>query len=421
MKEFFRSRKEEILRYLRPLVKWKVEEFSRVHPLGGDVVERILDFAGRGKMLRGGLVGLGYALYAPASTSGSPQGLGARDAAAQVTAPEPAARGAATTARGAATTAMPGNVVGVGAAMELFQSAFLIHDDIMDRDTRRRGGTTVFSQYVEAAQREGLPDAEHMGESLGICAGDIAFFLAYEILGRVAESAEGVGESAAPEKSAGQAPDSSPAGPAAERAVQCAPLFTLASRELSYVGVAQMLDVRWGNGADEIKEEDVLELYRYKTGRYTFSLPLSSGALLAGADEEKRKRLERIGELLGVVFQLRDDELGLFGDEEDLGKPIGSDIREGKRTPFFLALMDRVEEDERRRLLGIFGDEEASDEEIEHVRSLVEELGVRDEIIAKCEELSREARVEIEALEQTNPDAYRILEDLLDYGLNRKS
>jgi geranylgeranyl diphosphate synthase type I len=182
-----------------------------------------------------------------------------------------------------------------------------------------------------------------------------------------------------------------------------------------------MLDVRWGSSGGDVSEKDVLELYRYKTGRYTFSLPLSSGALLAGADEQQRQRLEHIGELLGIVFQLRDDELGLYGDEKALGKPIGSDVREGKKTPFYLKLMDRVEDEEREKLLGIFGNAEAAGEDIERVRSLVESLGVRDEIVKSCERLSREASAEIESLEGVNGEAYRILEELLDYGLKRKS
>jgi geranylgeranyl diphosphate synthase type I len=390
VKAFFAARKEEMLAYLRRIIEEKAQDLSKIHPLGRDAVERILDFAGRGKMLRGGLVGLGYALYAGEDRSAAvPTDAGASGGGAGEHDP------------------MPEDVVAVGTAMELFQSAFLIHDDIMDRDTRRRGVATVFSQYAEAAKEEGLPDADHMGESLGICAGDIAFFVAYEILGRV-------GAAATP----GAAGAASAA--ADKRGVDCAPLFSFVSQELSYVGVAQMLDVRWGNGADRVDETDVLELYRYKTGRYTFSLPLSAGALLAGAGQDGRERLERIGELLGVVFQLRDDELGLFGDEDALGKPIGSDVREGKRTPFFLSLMERVEERERTKLLDIFGNEDSTEEDIEHVRSLVEELGVRDEIIRTCEGLSREAREEIEALEETAPDAYRILEDLLDYGLNRQ-
>ncbi|MFO7849974.1 MAG: polyprenyl synthetase family protein [Spirochaetia bacterium] len=396
MKSFFREQKEAILGYLEKTAEEKAKDLSRVHPMGKEVVEKILDFASRGKMLRGGLVGLGYVLY-----GGGP---GKNETGKGETDENETGKGVigeGVTGKGVTgknlgrRTAENEAVLAAGAAMELFQSAFLIHDDIMDRDPMRRGAPTVYSQYAESAEAEGLADAEHVGEALGICVGDISFFLAYEIL----------------------------AGGACEdgKKNRCVPLLTLASRELSYVGVAQMLDVRWGNGADEVSEKDVLELYRYKTGRYTFSLPLSAGALLADAEDSQRLHLERIGELLGVVFQLRDDELGLFGDEKSLGKPIGSDIREGKRTPFYISLMDRVDKEQRGKLLGIFGNKEAGEEDVEYVRSMIEDLGVRDEIIRTCEKLSREARLEMEALEGVDPEGYRILEDLLDYGLNRKN
>ena len=75
---------------------------------------------------------------------------------------------------------------------------------------------------------------------------------------------------------------------------------------------------------------------RYKTGRYSFSLPLLAGAMLADAPAELRGKLETFGESIGLLFQIRDDELGLFGDERELGKPVGSDVREGKKTHHLL-------------------------------------------------------------------------------------
>ncbi len=374
MKAFFAARKEEMFRFLEDFMEEKGRELARVHPLGRDAAERILGFTSRGKMLRGGLVSLAYALYA-----------GGRGGAGQEG--EPGREGL---------YVFPESVIALGAAMELFQSAFLIHDDIMDRDTRRRGARSLFSQYAESARKEGLPDSTHLGEALGICVGDIAFFLAYEILGGIEAAAAG-----------------SPSGRLS--------LLSFTSRELSYVGVAQMLDVRWGSGADTVVEKDVLELYRYKTGRYTFSLPLSAGGLMGGASEDERNRLERIGELLGIVFQLRDDELGLFGDEEALGKPIGSDVREGKRTPFFLALLEAAEEEERKRILGIFGNSGAEDRDIEYVRELMESRGIRKRIIDICRDLSQKAAEEMEGLTGVHPEAYRILEELLEYGMSRSS
>jgi geranylgeranyl diphosphate synthase, type I len=356
MKAFFASRKEDMLRFLGNFMEEKGRDLTRVHPLGREAAERILRFTSRGKMLRGGLVFLAYALYAEGDETGLPE--------------------------------FSESVTALGAAMELFQSAFLIHDDIMDRDTRRRGAVSVFAQYAESARAEGLSDSTHLGEAMGICAGDIAFFLAYEILG-------GIGGAGS--------------------------LLSFTSQELSYVGVAQMLDVRWGSGADTVAEKEVLDLYRYKTGRYTFSLPLSAGGLMAGIAEDERKRLERIGEHLGIVFQLRDDELGLFGDEEALGKPIGSDVREGKRTPFFLALLAAAEEEEKNRLLGIFGNSDAGVEDIAYVRELMESRGIRERITAVCRELSEEAGQEMKGLTGVRPEAFEILEELLAYGMQRSS
>ncbi len=222
MLSYFQARRDEICAFLRELFREKGVEFDRINSLGQDLGERLYRFAIQGKMLRGGLVSLGCAL--------SP----GREAAE-----------AGSSERTALTCA--------GAAMELLQSGLLVHDDIMDRDTTRRGHPTIFYQYAERAERDGARDSRHLGEALGICAGDVCFFLAFELLSRL------------------PVPD-----PLVRRAL------ALCGRELSRVAVAQMQDVSWGSSTDAPGEEEVLRLYVYKTGRYTFSLPLALGACWAG-------------------------------------------------------------------------------------------------------------------------------------------
>jgi geranylgeranyl diphosphate synthase type I len=358
MKEFFDGQKRAITNFLTQLLMKKNEDLQRVHSMGADSVNRILDFTSRGKMLRGGLVSLAYLL-----TRGEERNRA---------------------------MFLPEKVTAAGAAMELFQSGFLIHDDIMDRDEMRRGGASVFSQYGKIAAERNFPDSYHTGESIGICVGDIAFFIAFEVLGGISRTGEG---------------DS---------------LIELSARELSYVGVAQMLDVYWGQEKGNIKEEEVFGLYRYKTGRYTFSLPLVSGAVLAGAKEDQIELLDRIGELLGVVFQLKDDELGLFGDEKQLGKPIGSDLREGKKTPFFLRLISRADSGERDRLTALLGSERVSAVDVEYVRDLMRGYGIRDEILGICRDYAERARSLINDLKDVDPEYRRILTELLEYSLNRE-
>jgi geranylgeranyl diphosphate synthase type I len=355
MQEFFREQRRRIGEYLETYRDDKNGDLGRVHPMGGESLDKIHRFALRGKMIRGGLVGLAYLLTTGGEQEDQPQ-----------------------------------DVAAAGAAMELFQSAFLIHDDIMDRDERRRGADTVFYEYAREAEQAGIRDAYHTGESLGICSGDIAFFLAFDILGRLDLQV-------------------SP------------PLVSLCSKELSYVGVAQMLDVYWGQHAGEVELEDILSLYTYKTGRYTFSLPLLAGAVLAGASESNADTLERIGELLGIVFQLKDDELGLYGEEEALGKAVGSDIREGKKTPFYILLMNRVDDSERSGLNALFGKQDLSPEELDFVREAVERHGVRREINELCTSYAEKARELIDSLEGVAETYRGLFYQLLDYSLLRSS
>lgn len=165
--------------------------------------------------------------------------------------------------------------------------------------------------------------------------------------------------------------------------------------------------------------DDVLRVYRYKTGRYTFSVPLSLGALLAGADEGVRGALEEVGELLGVVFQIRDDELGLFGSEEEIGKPAGSDVREGKRTVFWVLLRERLEGEERRRLDGVWGGE-VGEEELGWVRRMVEERGVREEVGRLVEGYVRRVEERMAGL-GVGEEGRRLLEELAVFNLTRRA
>jgi geranylgeranyl diphosphate synthase type I len=368
MKEFFAQQKQIINHYLNEFLAAKSADLNRVHPMGGESGLKIQDFAGKGKMLRGGLVALAYFL-----TAEHPEH------------PEHPEKSAPTSGF----VVPPRGVSAVGGVMELLQSAFLIHDDIMDRDEKRRGGQSVYAQYVSLAEKKQFAEAYHTGESMGICVGDIAFFLAFEIMSEVA------------------------------RATGNMHISELCSRELSYVGVAQMLDVYWGQTKAPITEKEVFDLYRYKTGRYTFSLPLLCGGYLAGAGQEQLDDLERIGELLGIVFQLRDDELGLFGEEAQLGKPIGSDISEGKKTLFHVALMERADPQEKQRLDTLFGKPHLTAEEVEYVRGIIGQHGIREWVLDVCRRYAAEARELIDGMEQVSETYRQILIDLLDYSLKR--
>ncbi len=353
MREFFDSWKTAIVEQIDSYLGAKAELLAAVNSWGPDVSRRLADFSRRGKMIRGGLVALGYLLF--------------RDD------PPDAVREAA-------------------AAMELLQSSFLVHDDIMDRDLTRRGLPTVFAQYARLGQTHGISDSGHFGEAMGICAGDVAFFFAFDLLSRLRL-------------------------PAADRQR----ILERSHATVIETCVAQMQDV-WFGASDRsrpVAEDEVLAVYHYKTGRYTFTLPLQIGAVIAGQDEAVLTALERIGEHLGMIFQIKDDELGLFGSEEEIGKPVGSDIAAGKKTIFYVYLMEAASGEQRLRAQRMFGAGQATPETVAEVRRLVEELGVRSRAARRVEALAARAREAIAALPGGRERYRGLLLELLAYNLSR--
>lgn len=278
----------------------------------------------------------------------------------------------------------------LAAALELMQSGLLIHDDIMDRDRSRRGSPTVFYQYAADANRYGIVDAYHYGESMGICAGDIAFYIAFGMVSTL---------------------DTHP-----KRLRRILDTFSL---EYARVAAAQMADVHYGGSRDPIARKEILAVYKYKTARYTFSMPMALGAILAGADDRTVASLEDFGESLGVLFQLKDDELGMFGDPDKLGKPVGSDIREGKKTLLYAILLEETPEDLRSRVMSIYGKQDATDTEVRGIRDWIVRSGALRKHEIAMRRWAKKAENRLEDFERY-PKLAKDLRGWIDYSLDRK-
>ncbi len=357
MHAYFARKKPFIARELRGLLESRSPELGRINAWGPDLINRFLPFCLKGKMVRGGLLLLGWEMHAQ---------------------------------RHARAHAAPRYVVQAAAAVEILHSSLLIHDDIMDNDRLRRGERTIFAQYEQAGRRAHAVDAAGFGRSMGTCAGDAGYFLAWEALTRLGIEAE-----------------------------RKAALLSLVARELTYVAVAQMQDLAFAASPRIPSRDEVLALYLYKTARYTFSLPLMAGALIARASAADQRRLSKLGELLGVIFQVRDDEMGIFGTTAQTGKPVGSDIREGKKTLLYLELLRRAPGPEKRRLTGLFGKPDLTPAESKHVAEAIEGLGARRTMRELAESLAAEARSIIRSLAVPAEHA-RILVEICDGSLRRK-
>ncbi len=349
MHKIFSPYKTAIERELSKFLKRKHKELGAVNQWGSDVCNRYQQFISQGKMIRGCLTILGFEMFGKKA---------------------------------------PPEIVKVASAMEFFQSALLIHDDIMDRDTTRRGMSTIFIQYQTLGKKQNLPDWDHFGQSMGICAGDIGFFFAFELLTNIDDHKHAT--------------------------------LPIISTELIKVIIAQMQDVYFGNQTAVPAKADILNVYRYKTARYTFSLPLMVGAIMAGQSDEVIQTLGEIGENMGIVFQLKDDELGLFGTEEKIGKPVGSDIREGKKTLFYCYLLEKASKEEKMKLQTIFGNSDITSEDVHLVQTLLMQYKIPELMNQQVDLLAQQTLEGIQSL--PIKEEYReILTKLVQYNIQRST
>lgn len=233
-------------------------------------------------------------------------------------------------------------------SVELLQSYLLIHDDVMDDDPERRGGPSVHVVMTKKAENEVT------GRSLAILAGDLGCAMAQELLLR----------SELPK----------------ERAM--AAMNELVRMQWEVIQ-GQVLDIV--GGADPAMVQDA------KTASYTTRGPVRLGAALAGAPPSDVERLDRYGTPLGQAFQLRDDLLGTFGKAASLGKPVGADLRAGKRTALVEEALAESREEQREVLMSVLGDGAASDEAIEAACRVIEETGSRRRSESRIDQLTDEA------------------------------
>ncbi|MCX6792029.1 MAG: polyprenyl synthetase family protein [Candidatus Gottesmanbacteria bacterium] len=211
--------KKEVDAFLAAFLASKQKDFARVNAWGPDAIEKIRSIVSEGKTIRGSLVLLIHDVLKGKQKE---------------------------------------QAIKVAAAYECIHTALLVHDDIMDHDSVRRGKPALHVQYNN--------------EGLAICVGDILFFLADELLDQT-------------------------------------PVQKISAQVFQEVCIAQMQDVSFGLTTNIPAKDEILTLYKYKTARYTFSLPMMAGAMLAGADKKTIDLFEHLGEAFGILFQIQDDKL----------------------------------------------------------------------------------------------------------------
>lgn len=244
----------------------------------------------------------------------------------------------------------PQSILPVAAAQELLHFSLLIHDDIIDRDDIRYGVANITGQYKSTyapfVNNDDGASLTHYANSAAILAGDLMLSGAHQL----------IASSHLPAHAIASAQHTLSRG-----------IFEVAGGELLDTELSFM----------PYKNGDAILVARYKTAGYSFIAPLLTGAQLANATEEQCNALRECAVALGIAYQLTDDLLGVFGNQELTGKSTSSDITEGKRTYMVEVALDALAPSDMELFLQGFGNQKATEEQIATVRQLFESSGAK--------------------------------------------
>lgn len=242
-----------------------------------------------------------------------------------------------------------------GAAFELLHAFALVHDDVMDGAETRRGLPTPHARFAALhAQSGGRGASERFGESVAILVGDLAHVYAERLARTLPAAAQQVWHEMQVELMMGQ-----------------------------YLDVHRTAHGRAGPA-------QARRIARLKSGGYTIERPLQLGAALVGASPAVQAELACYAEPLGLAFQFRDDVLGVVGDEQVMGKPAGSDLREGKPTALLALAFERAD-DRQRGVLERAGRPEVTDADVWDMQQVLIDTGALDSIEIEIEQLTEQA------------------------------
>jgi geranylgeranyl diphosphate synthase type I len=251
---------------------------------------------------------------------------------------------------------VPEGVRQFAAGLELLHTFMLVHDDVADRAPTRRGGPTLHQ----------LLGGKKVGDDLAVVLGDHLYARAIEAM-----------------LTSGLASSSR------------ATTYMLAV--CRHTAAGQFLDIDLARAPlEEVTLFQTLKVAHLKTAKYGFVAPLVAGAMLGGGSEALIEQLERVGRQVGLAFQLRDDLIGLFGDDKVAGKDGGGDYFEGKRTFPVIAAWTRADERGRTELETAWGLSHKRPADLQWAREVVGQHGGREATERVIDRMTRSARRTLE-------------------------
>ena len=275
----------------------------------------------------------------------------------------------------------------LGIALELFQTSILIHDDIIDKADKRRGMDTIPVRYQKLYSDKikgdgSFIDKRHdIGTSMALCLGDMGFYLALQVIAQNYKDNENLG-----------------------RVLEYYNSVAIKTCEGEMVDVIlPFYEEFYGSEGD--LENHVMEIYKLKTAWYSVVGPYCLGAILGGLDDDKVHKLEDALINLGIAFQIKDDLLGIYGDEKHIGKSVTSDVSEFKQTILYAYAINTEYKDELLRYYG----KEIEEADMTKVQDVFSKSGAYDYAEKSMERLFKESFQAILDLDFLDLDKKKLL------------
>lgn len=267
-------------------------------------------------------------------------------------------------------------------AFELFQTSVLIHDDIIDNASLRRGKKTIPTRYQEK-----YVNAKHLGDSLAICAGDLGFYKANEIL--------------------------------IDNYNNNKYLLKYFNNIIINTIRGETLDVvlphmqKYGYFNDSKLENHVMDIYRLKTSWYSIVGPICVGMILGRATEKQVSKMEELAYGLGIAFQIKDDILGIYSNKVKAEK-TASDISEFKQTILYSYVYDNNKE-YLEELNKYYGKDDLTLEEVEKVRNIFKDSGALNYAEELMKKLFKDSNDKLDKLDFISADYKKVIKGFIVY------
>ena len=263
------------------------------------------------------------------------------------------------------------NAMLAASAVEMVHNFTLVHDDIMDNDEMRHGVPTVHKKF-------GMPVA--------ILAGDVLFSKAFQIIS-----------------------DSKLSGKAMTQ------LISRLATACVDVCEGQLLDIKMAEGKKIPSQSEYIKMIGKKTAAL-FDVSCAMGAICATDKIADIKNLSSFGKNLGIAFQITDDLIGVMGDPKITKKPVGNDLREGKKSLPILMAIKSAKGKNKKIILKAFGNQKTSKSDLHRAVEVIRALGIEDSVRNQAEKYAERAE---KSLSKYSGSSKKELVELLEFVVKR--